>query len=161
MRLMAGWLLLTAAAALTTNAEGQSTTRAPVDIAGCYALSVGAWSTPLGGDEGYHDIPGLVRLDTVRVEMPRGMKTPRGWTLSPNIVYPPSGRMTFPGTPRWEASADTIRLIWSNGFSPTIITLQHKDSALVGEAIAETDAHPIPEPPRPRASVVARRRPCS
>jgi hypothetical protein len=43
MRLMAGWLLLTAAAALTTDAEGQSTTRAPVDIAGCYALSVGAW----------------------------------------------------------------------------------------------------------------------
>src|SRR5678816_3432848 len=102
MRLMAGWLLLTAAAALTTNAEGQSTTRAPVDIAGCYALSVGAWSTPLGGDEGYHDIPGLVRLDTVRVEMPRGMKTPRGWTLSPNIVYPQSACITVLRTPRRE-----------------------------------------------------------
>jgi hypothetical protein len=160
MRPMAGWLLVTAVTAVTTDAWGQST-RAPVDIAGCYALSVGAWSTPLGGDEGYHDIPGLVRLDTARVETPRGFETPRGWTLSPNIAYPTSGRMTFPGTPRWEVSADTIRLIWSNGFSPTIITLQRTDSALVGEAIAETDAHPIPEPPRPRASVVARRRPCS
>jgi hypothetical protein len=160
MRHMAGWLLVTAAAALTTNAEGQST-RAPVDIAGCYALSVGAWSPALGGDEGYHDIPGRVRLDTVRVETPRGITTPRGWKLSPNIEYPTPGRATFPGTPRWEASADTIRLIWSNGFSPTIITLQRTDSALVGEAVAETDAHPIPEPPRPRASVVARRQPCS
>jgi len=29
----------------------------------------------------------------------------------------------FPGTPRWQARGDTIDLVWSNGFSPTMVKL--------------------------------------
>jgi hypothetical protein len=66
----------------------------------------------------------------------------------------------FPGTPRWDVHGDTVVLAWSNGFTPTIITLRPQGTLLVGEAVALTDAYYIGEPPRPRASVILRRQQC-
>jgi hypothetical protein len=71
------------------------------------------------------------------------------------MTYPSGASFGFPKTPRWEASGDTVRLIWSNGFTPTIVTLVRTGAILVGEAVAESDARPIPARPLPRATVTA------
>lgn len=121
-------------------------------LAGCYALSVGRWSVPLGRDSAYHLIPRTIRMDTA----PTGRG---GLALSPDIVYPAASRR-FPGTPYWGIVADTVRLVWSNGFSSTHVRLRLRDGDLEGEVVTQSDAHPRHEPPRPRATVRARRIPC-
>lgn len=85
---------------------------------GCYTLNVGAWSRPLRGDSVFHTLPQLVRLDTTSGS--RG-----GRVLSPNISFPYPRR--FPGLPRWQIVGDTINMLWSNGFSPTIVRLRKID----------------------------------
>ena len=118
--------------------------------AGCYELELDDWSPPVGSAAAYHRVPSLIHLDTI----PRG----RGRALSPNIDYP--GNRSFPETPRWSAVADTVILTWSNGYAPTVILFVAKGSELIGEAVALSDAHPIPEPPRPRAAARARKVAC-
>lgn len=113
----------------------------------CYGLDVGPWRPPFGRDSIFHRIPRIIRLDTTTIRA--GARR-----LEPNMDYPGGGR--FPGTPRWGASGDTIRLMWSNGFTPTPVVLVRRSASFVGEAIAESDAHSLPESPRPRASVTAR-----
>jgi hypothetical protein len=123
----------------------------PSAFVGCYTLTVGTWHPELSGAAPYHRVPTTVRLDTTS----RGP----GWVLSPDIPYPRPSR--FPTTPRWQVKADTLVLTWSNGYSPTVIHLLSKGAALEGEAVALGDAHPIPEPPRPRARVIAQRQQCA
>jgi hypothetical protein len=118
---------------------------------GCYAMTAAEWSPP-DVNAAYHRIPPLIRLDTVPSAVGGG------WVLSPNIAYPYHG--AFPGTPKWTFSADTLRLVWSNGFAPTLVTLVHQDSLWTGEAVGEIDAHTIPPSPLPRARVTARRVRC-
>lgn len=134
-----GALVLSVTAARTQ----AQTPRAPV----CYALQVGPWQ-PAFGDTVFHRLPATIRLDT--------LMWPDGGArhLEPDLDYP--GRHGFPRTPRWEASADTIRLMWSNGFAPTLVTLVRHGEMLIGDAVAESDARPFGEPPRPRATVTAR-----
>jgi hypothetical protein len=120
------------------------------DLPGCYSLVVSEWSPAIGADSVYHRIPLSVVLDTT----PRG----RGWVMTPDIAYPGGNR--FRTTPRWEAIGDTLVLTWSNGYVPTVLRLVAHGPDFVGEAIALSDAHPVPEPPRPRAQVRARRQPC-
>jgi hypothetical protein len=114
----------------------------------CYRLTVGPWQPGLGVDAAYHRLPAAVLLDTLAWDA-------RGRHLSPRIIYPNGSSSGFPRTPRWETSGDTTRLIWSNGFTPTIVTLVRTDATLAGEAIAESDARAAGEPPRPRAAVRA------
>ena len=114
----------------------------------CYRLTVGPWRPALGADTAYHRIPSLIRLDTRAWDA-------RGRHLSPPMTYPAGSAFGFPRTPRWEDSGDTVRLIWSNGFTPTIVTLVRSGATLVGEAVAESDARPIPPSPLPRATVTA------
>ena len=140
-------------------ASSASNAQAPIDsgearirsVAGCYNLTVGDWS-PVDINAAYHRIPPLIHLDTARAAFGRGR------VLKPNITYPYHGAM--PGTPNWNITGDTLRLVWSNGFQPTIVKLANRDSVRAGEAIAESDAHPMPPPPLPRAPVLARRTPC-
>lgn len=114
----------------------------------CYRLTVGPWRPPLGEDTAYYRLPSIIRLDTVALDA-------QGRRLSPRMRYPPGSPSGFPRTPRWETSGDTVRLIWSNGFAATVVKLVRQGSMLRGEAVAESDAHPVPEPPRPHASVIA------
>ena len=120
-------------------------------VAGCYALTVGDWVPRIGGDSIYHRMPFSIVLDTT----PKGP----GFTMSPDIAYPRSNR--FPTAPRWQVQGDTLMLIWSNGFAPTIVRLTSQGTEWVGDATAENDHHPIPEPPRPRAPVRVKRHPCA
>lgn len=122
----------------------------PLAFRGCYGVTVGDWTPRMAGDSIYHRIPRSIVLDTTR-------KGP-GFAMNPDIAYPRSNR--FPMTPRWEASGDTLILTWSNGFSPTVVRLTRGGQELVGEAIALSDYHPIPEPPRPRAPVRLTRTSC-
>jgi hypothetical protein len=121
-------------------------------LSGCYELTVSDWNRPLGGDEGFHTIPTSIRLDTVSAL--RG-----GRVLAPDISYP-AGR-SMRGLPRWEILGDTLRLVWSNGFSPTIVRLTEKAHELSGWAEATSDAIPAGKPNWPRAKVVARRSACA
>ena len=124
---------------------------APPQFIGCYALTVGPWSRPLR-DSTHYVVPSRVHLDTARAE--RGP----GWKLTPNIQY--LGGSSMRGFPSWSAGGDSVVLTWTNGFTPTVVTLHVRDSLLVGDAVALTDARYVGEPPRPRAPVSAVRRPC-
>jgi hypothetical protein len=121
-------------------------------LSGCYELTVSEWNRPLGGDEGFHTIPTSIRLDTVPAL--RG-----GRVVAPDISYPMGRSMR--GLPRWEVLGDTVRILWSNGFSPTIVRLAKKGQDLSGWAEATSDAIPAGKPNWPRAKVVARRIECA
>jgi hypothetical protein len=121
------------------------------DFSGCYALEIGEWNPPLQGDRGLHNLPHAVRLDTTLAS--RG-----GRVLTPDISYPHPHR--FPGVPYWTIRGDTIRLVWSNGFTPTIVWLTKVDDVLKGYAQAQRDAIPPGKPNWPRASIIARRTKC-
>ncbi len=121
----------------------------PLRFAGCYKLELGPWS-PAFADSLYHAIPLRVTLDTVVAAQGPG------WRLLPNIRYP-GGHVH---TPWWEADRDKVVLNWTNGFTPTIVTLRPRGSALVGEAVALTDVEDIGDP-HPRARVTIRRVQCS
>lgn len=121
------------------------------DVAGCYSLTVSDWSPVIGSNSAYHRIPTTVRLDTVRSTFAPG------WALSPNIAYPYGRGLP----PTWRIAADTLRLVWSNGLVPTYVMLVRTDSVWTGEAIAESDDHPIPAAPLPRARVTAGRHACA
>jgi hypothetical protein len=120
------------------------------NTAGCYALTVTEWSPP-DRNAAYHRIPHFIRLDTVQAT------SGRRWLLSPNIAYPYHAGMQ----PTWRFLADTMALVWSNGLQLTIVKLTRTDSAWTGEAVAESDDHPIPEEPLPRAHVTALPKPCA
>jgi hypothetical protein len=121
-------------------------------LSGCYELTVSEWNRPLGGDEGFHTIPTSIRLDTVPVL--RG-----GRVVTPDISYPMGRSMR--GLPRWEILGDTVSIVWSNGFSPTIVRLTEKGQELSGWAEATSDAIPAGKPNWPLAKVVARRIECA
>jgi hypothetical protein len=121
-------------------------------LSGCYELTVSEWNRPLGGDKGFHTIPTSIRLDTVPAL--RG-----GRVVAPDISYPMGRSMR--GLPRWEILGDTVRIVWSNGFSPTIVRLTKKGQELNGWAEATSDAIPAGKPDWPRAKVVARRIECA
>jgi hypothetical protein len=112
----------------------------------CYELRLGAWSPQMSDAEAaMHLVPRLVRLHA-------------GGRLSPDIAYAMS--RPLPGMPYWDHVADTLLLVWSNGFAPTQVRIYQRNRGWVGDAVAETDAHPIPPSPRPRALVSARRAAC-
>jgi hypothetical protein len=120
-------------------------------VSGCYALEVGDWNRPLGGDRGFHTLPQSVRLDTT-------LASHGGRVLSPDISFPYPHR--FPGVPRWQIIGDTVHMLWSNGFTPTIVRLTRKADYLEGFADAQSDAIPPGNPNWPRALVIARRIKC-
>jgi hypothetical protein len=120
-------------------------------ISGCYSLKVGQWDPRHGGDGGFHTLPNFVRLDTTLAN--RG-----GRVLTPDIAFPLPSH--FPGWPRWQVFGDTVSLIWSDGFTPTVVRLTRVAHHLEGYAEALSDAIPPGEPKWPRASVIARRTKC-
>jgi hypothetical protein len=120
-------------------------------ISGCYSLKVGQWDHPLGADNGLHTLPNVVRLDTTLAI--RG-----GRVLTPDISFPRPRR--FPGWPRWQVFGDTVSLIWSDGFAPTVVRLTRVADHLEGHAEALSDAIPAGKPKWPRASAIARRTKC-
>lgn len=119
-------------------------------IAGRYVLTLSEWSRPLGTNAAYHAVPTDVLLDTVAAQ--------GGWKVSPDIKYPYPHR--FPA-PRWTFFRDTVRIVWSNGFQPTILRLvQNKANELRGEAVVSSDANEYGVN-LPRAQVTARRIACA
>jgi hypothetical protein len=144
-------ILLVAASSSGAQAVANPLSPSVRAMGGCYAMTAGEWS-PRDVNADYHRIPPLIRLDSVPSALGGG------WLLSPNISYPHHG--AFPGTPKWTLSADTLRLMWSNGFARTLVMLVHQDSLWIGEAVGETDANTFPPSPVPRALVTAHRVRC-
>jgi hypothetical protein len=125
----------------------------PADIEGCYQLIVGQWKPALSPGDTDHLLPALVRLDTA--DASHG-----GKTITPDIAYQRS-RLEFPGFPRWTIDGDTVTMVWSNGFSPTVVRVAKADGKLEGYAEARQDVLPPPIIGYPRAPVVAQRRKCT
>ncbi len=124
----------------------------PPGIAGCYRLTLGEWSRPLGENAAYHAIPSIVRLDNARAM--RG-----GWRALPDISYPTPNRLR--GTPSWTAPRDTVEIMWSNGFQSTTVRLGRRGAKeLRGSAIVWSDANEFGSD-LPRAKVIARRIACA
>ena len=118
----------------------------------CYRLTVGDWSRPLGVNARYHALPVEVRLDTVRVGSV-------GSTAAPDIDFP-TGKH-YPGTPLWTRKADTIEIVWSNGFQGTRVRVGASgDDELRGTVSVWSDANEFGTEP-PHASVVAQRLSCA
>jgi hypothetical protein len=121
-------------------------------VVGCYHLSRSDWSRALGVNARYHALPASIRLDTVRAA--RG-----GWTVAPDIAFPNANR--FPGTPRWVFHADSIEIVWSNGYQVTTVRLSVTGGdELRGSATVSSDANEFGTD-LPHASVVARRTSCA
>ncbi len=120
-------------------------------LAGCYTLTRVPWSRPFS-DSTLHKLPQTVSLDTATIQN-------GGRRLRPNIPYPNGGRL--PGMPRWRLNGDTVDIVWSDGFVPTVVKLVRvDDGTLSGRAVALTDAHYTNEPPPPDAEVTLRRTTC-
>jgi hypothetical protein len=148
VRLRSAVVFLLLAVGAAVHAQAPSTLT-PAALVGCYDLTVSEWSPEY--HSAYHRIPARIRLDSVAAA--RG-----GWVVSPDISYPTPSR--FPGTPRWTVTNDTIQIVWSNGFQPTVVRLvQPKPGELSGHAVARSDANEYGHNP-PRANVTARRVPC-
>lgn len=118
----------------------------------CYRLAIGTWQPALGVNEAYYRLPSAIRLDTLAGER-------IGRRLEPAMTYPHHREMR--GTPYWTSAGDTVRLVWSDGFVVTGVNLVRRGDDLVGEAVAESDAHPIPPPPLPRAPITAHPMSCA
>jgi hypothetical protein len=131
--------------------RAQPSTAATAALAGCYSVTRGPWNREFS-DSTYHKMPETISLDTASTERD-------GRQLRPNMAYPFGRR--FPGTPRWRIRGDTIELVWSDGFVPTIVKLvRSDDGTLRGRALALTDAHYDGEPPPPEMDVQARQTKC-
>jgi hypothetical protein len=143
--------LVMASALGTTHSAAQSPPRAPSELVGCYGITKGPWSRPLGFNGEFHQVPLRIQLDSARAAR-------EGWVLRPDIVFP--GGNEFPGTPRWTATADSVELLWSNGYQPTWMRLARRSTnALEGEAVVGSDANEFGDNP-PRASVKLQRISC-
>jgi hypothetical protein len=119
---------------LARSAGQQPSTRP--SLAGCYAIAHSQWTPSLGGDSVYHRIPKQVKLDTIRA-------TQDGWRIEPDIAYPRPNR--FPGMPRWTVEHDSLVLAWSNGYSPTRVTVALGSEPMRGVALALNDVNgPVP-----------------
>ena len=142
-------VLALAFGAARVGAQVASTT--VLDLAGCYTVHREPWSRPFE-DSILHKLPTTISLDTATTD--RGNRQ-----LRPNIAYPPGIR--FPGLPSWFVKGDDIRLTWSNGFTPTVVTLaRFADGTLRGRAIASNDVSYPGEPPDPQSVVTLRRTSC-
>lgn len=118
----------------------------------CYRLIRGEWSRSLGVNARYHALPAVIRLDTARAA--RG-----GWTVAPDIAFPSPNH--FRGTPRWMRQADSIEIVWSNGYQGTTVRLGPPEgSELHGTAIVRSDANEFGTD-IPHASIVAHRVSCA
>lgn len=106
----------------------------PLDApAGCYDLTLGAWRPAL--EEG---LPALPR--TVRLLDERGTSVLEdGRLLARAVGAPLDYRWAF-----WEVRADTLRVVFSTGFTGAELRLQRRGTRLVGEAQAFYDYVPNP-----------------
>lgn len=79
---------------------------------------------------------------------------PIGWHAFPNASF-------FPGTPRWTRQADSIVIVWSNGYQVTTVRLgATQEDELRGTATVGSDANEFGMDP-PHASIVAPRVSCA
>lgn len=133
-------------------AESQDTTLPRPTTVQCYRLTLGNWSRSRGVNARYHELPAVIRLDSVAAA--RG-----GWRVTPDIAFPTGG--DYPGMPRWTHHADSIEIAWSNGFQATTIRLRAtQEDELHGTASVFSDANEFGSDP-PHASVAASRVSCA
>ena len=143
------WMVIAALASVAPLASAVAQDATPRD---CYQLRVGPWSPPLDDDSVYYRIPSVVQVVGDRDAASAG-------PLEPNLRYPDPDR-SFPGLPAWTREASVFRLMWSNGFAATIVTLRVQGDSLVGTATAEADVITVPPTAPPSAPVSARRVAC-
>jgi hypothetical protein len=111
-------------------------------VAGCYALTTGAWSGPFpSGWPEAHQPPDTVHLHVTRA---RASSEPDGpFLLSPNIpvLQQFEERMQFGDVPTWRPiePVDSLLLLWHNGFAGVRIHATVEAEVFSGTAYAFHD----------------------
>jgi hypothetical protein len=145
-----GLFLATTIAAESQDPQASALTR------GCFQLELGTWSHvfPSGMPE-VHVPPDIIRFDTVEVTFPRSHPDDKH-RLHPNVPSIAASRR--PWDPSWMRTApDSVRLVWTTGFSGVMLDLAVRGDSLFGVATARYD---VVGPPVPRASVTGWRVEC-
>jgi hypothetical protein len=129
----------------------------PAVVAGCYRLTLGAWSPPLRAQDwpASQTPPQRFELDTTA--LPLWLPKDTVWAVRPASLVP---RARMPATWRY-ISSDSIAIVWSTGFTGVHLGLRIVRDTLQGLATTFHDAHIEGEPPDPRASAVAVRDSCA
>jgi len=108
------------------------------EIAGCYAVQMGAWDRSLKGDPAAHTPPDAVQLDSILEGGPLGGS---GFKLAPHIPALTRYRVV---PARWRpVGRDSVRLWWSSGFVGVSMQLVRAGRNLVGTAEAFSDVIPV------------------
>ena len=99
----------------------------PPTVVGCFRVDLGAWrpAMDLRGDSVYTSPP--VRIE---IRQERGSRSSRG----EHIVRPAPGEAASVHRFSWarKSTADSITLVWSNGFSGINLTLAVREDTLSG-----------------------------
>ena len=146
---------LLASLPIASTAFSQTPGQIVVDTGTCYRLTLGHWSHHFpSGWPAIHIPPEIVRFDAApdssRPTLPGYMK------LQPNIAAIDALRRHR--EPIWtQVGVDSLRLVWSTGFSGVMLELGIRGDSLTGIAVAMYD---VKGPPVPKANVVGRRTTC-
>ena len=115
-------------------------------IVGCYILRIGIWTSTIGDEAAYYTPSDSVRLHTDH-------------RVTPTLRYSPSSAHRASAT--WQlADADSVVLVWTNGFAVARLALHTGGGGLRGTLEAISDSKPMPTPPARTAPVTARRIEC-
>lgn len=122
----------------------------------CYQLRLGEWSHAFSsGWPEVHIPPEIIRFESTEVIFPR-RRAGGSYQLRPNVAAIAATRR--PWDPSWTRTApDSVRLVWTTGFSGVILDLEVRSDSLFGMATARYD---VVGPAVPRANVTGWRISC-
>jgi hypothetical protein len=122
----------------------------PGQVTGCYVLELGPWQPPLvEANADFHTPPPQFRLRADTIDAIRSR------------AEPPIRHAHVRGFARawWEPlPRDSVRIVWSDGFTGAEMRVRLAGDSLVGRVAARTDD--VVPGPAPRAQAVARRTDC-
>jgi hypothetical protein len=129
-------------------AQAEPATARVRSLAGCYSLTLGAWSgSPSASVPASQTPPAYLRLDTLAALRD-------GFVVEPTSLAWSQRNLTS-----WQPTGtDSVRLIWSTGFVGVRLQLRVSGDTLAGVATTFTDRIMSPAP---TARVVAVRTPCT
>jgi len=121
------------------------------DLTGCYRLHLGAWSGPLPAADSLETPPRMFALDSAPATHPLSF----GMQVRPRN---PAHTTPIGREPRWwRARANSVYVVWSNGFDGVELKLRARGRSLRGTAQAFAGAN---RRQRPQATVFAARVRC-
>lgn len=133
------------------------------EIPGCYTFAPYAWSNRLDRSAmGLHTPP-----DTFRIYATRGPKRGKAQVsyetnqllVRPRMAKPEfGGKLAVPAAFWYKGNADSVHIVWTNGFTGAEVTARYIGDRLEGRLTAVSDE--VDQTPSPHAHVVINRVHC-